>query len=193
MAGAEYGLLIYDIPSDEPRLAARIPKAVRKHALRVNLSCYLFPWRDEAAVRAAIAEAEEDLEEACEAYVIPQGETSVQDLLDLAQASAQKGVENLMRSMVSRASGMAEFIKEKIADGELAADGAEEYELRRRRSILRNFLERKAEIEAVCIALRISGRVKGVFAAAEKAAEAERECVKKLAEAAGARCRTATA
>lgn len=40
----EYGMVVYDVPSDNQKLYYRIWTKIRKYGIRINLSVYLIPW-----------------------------------------------------------------------------------------------------------------------------------------------------
>jgi len=55
---SEYGMCVYDIPSDCKNLYMRIWKRIRKYAICINLSVYLIPWGNRLFLQNIIEEAE---------------------------------------------------------------------------------------------------------------------------------------
>jgi hypothetical protein len=55
---SEYGMVVYDIPSNCQNLYMRIWKRIRKYAIRINLSVYLIPWGNRLFLQNIIEEAE---------------------------------------------------------------------------------------------------------------------------------------
>lgn len=53
----EYGLLVYDIPSNNKKLYARLRKAIKGKCLRINLSVYLIPWAQKQQMDDIISSA----------------------------------------------------------------------------------------------------------------------------------------
>lgn len=54
----EYGVLVYDVPTEAKTLYNKIQRKIRKVAIRINLSVYLFQWGKLDALKEIVNEAQ---------------------------------------------------------------------------------------------------------------------------------------
>lgn len=58
MEKQEYGVLVYDVPTDAKALYNKIQRQIRKVAIRINLSVYLFQWGKLGKLKDIVMEAQ---------------------------------------------------------------------------------------------------------------------------------------
>lgn len=178
----KHGLVIYDVPEHLQKLSRKICKAVRKFGLMSNKSAYLFPWENLAAVRAAAAEAQAQLDQQCKVYVLAQHPDTEAECLTMAKDAAEGIVRSIHDSLVKRIAELPEVIKKRLEEKKLEGKDISKYLRQRRSAMVRDSEKRLEEVSAQIFALRIEGALTGWLAQAERVVKEERAMVEKLQE-----------
>lgn len=88
----EYGVLVYDVPSDHMRLYHRLHRKISRQAIRVNLSVYLFPWGLREGLERIVAEAHEGIYGRANVKYLKFDASQEAELLALAKESLRREV-----------------------------------------------------------------------------------------------------
>jgi len=96
---AEYGMVVYDIPSNCQNLYMRIWKRIRKYAIRINLSVYLIPWGNRLFLKNLIEEAEAATGQKATFAIMKYDEASKNDVEVLAREHLNREIVDTVKRL----------------------------------------------------------------------------------------------
>lgn len=155
------GLLLYDVPEEYKLLAGVLRRTVRKFALRVNLSCYVFPWENKTLVEGTVAEVQERTGQECSARILAQSPVAEPELLEMAKESAGSMLSELHKGLMARIAKIPQVIEKQVNDGKINADEMDETRLKKSLAIIRDVQLRAGEIKNLSTLMQIEGSVQG--------------------------------
>lgn len=160
----EYGIVIYDIPTRSKRLYYRVHSRIRRRALQMNLSVYLFSWGQRDQLDDLIKEAEADT-----------GQKATFNILKFDTASEEKIREIAVQCLVREIGETARRIKARVNKAR------EKYADIPDRSV-RNF-ERRLEIaEGLALVFGLTTEIQDAMAAGKQIFQAEMDALKAMRE-----------
>ena len=98
--GIEYGILIYDIPEENNNLYQLIWKQIRKKAIRLNLSVYLFKWGQKSDLESVVEKAQQDTGEYASVFVSKFDNCSLKDVQKAAKTSLIREVTDIKKRLL---------------------------------------------------------------------------------------------
>lgn len=176
------GLLVYDVPEQYKLLAGKLRQRVRRFALRVNLSVYLFPWQNKELIEGTVAEVQEETGQTCSARVLPQAKEAEPQLLEMAKDAAGRMLDELYKGLRIRLDRAPEIVARRILSGKLNVNDKDKERVRRAKTILRDVKKRADEIARMGLFLKIEDTVKGWHQMVEDLVALEAEVIKKAEE-----------
>lgn len=174
------GLLSYDVPDKNRRMANLLRRRIHPFALRVNLSLYLFPWASAELVEGTVLEVREQTGQTASANVIPQTAASEPYLLPMVEIAVQKEFEDLAKGLSGRIQRMPELIRKAVEAKKVDQNDTIKEERRRRRGIFRDVKRKVDELNGVCVALRLQDTFRGWARVALDVLEAEGKAISDL-------------
>lgn len=100
---SEYGMVVYDIPSNCQNLYMRIWKRIRKYAIRINLSVYLIPWGNRLFLKNLIEEAEAATGQKATFAIMKYDEASKNDVEVLAREQLNREITDTIKRLEVKA------------------------------------------------------------------------------------------
>jgi hypothetical protein len=93
--GVKYGVLIYDVPQDNPQLYHKVYRKIRRKAIRLNLSVYLILWGMKEELEGVIEEAQQETGQLATVCVLPFDNRSVEDIRIAAKQSLANEIKGI--------------------------------------------------------------------------------------------------
>jgi len=100
--GITYGILVYDVPNGHQSLYNKLYRAIRRLAIRVNLSVYLFQWGLKEKLEQIVAEAEYETGNRAAVFVLPFDNRSVDKVRRLAASALKQQVDELVKRLYKK-------------------------------------------------------------------------------------------
>jgi len=150
-----YGILIYDVPSNNQKLYNKLRTRITRRAIRMNQSVYIMKWGMKDAIQDIVDEAFESTGQRATVCMLPFDPSSRTEILQLAKDSLINEVRNVAERLSQR-------VKDCLAKSE---DLPSRYFDRAK--------ERLVEAEGLAIMFCLSQDLDAVMAAARNIFEAE--------------------
>ena len=179
------GLIVYDVPSDHPKMAYRLRNALALSgtALRVNLSAYLFPWGRKHEIDAAVKEVMDTTAGSAHVCSILQDEASGEELDAMVYRAANEMLAELRESVVVRVAAVEALVEKAIDDGTVDVNDKDRTIYRRRQIIVNDVARRAKALKSACIIFTLTGNVMSAIEALEEAVNVESAALKAMKDA----------
>ena len=96
--GIQYGLMIYDVPQENTKLNHKVYSKIRKRAIRLNLSAYLFLWGMKDELELLVSEAQAETGQFATVCVLPFDNNSLEEI----RLAARQSLINELQRMGER-------------------------------------------------------------------------------------------
>lgn len=115
-SGIEYGILIYDVPQDNPQLYHKVYTRIRKKAIRLNLSVYLFLWGMKEELEGIVTEAQEETGQYATVCVLPFDSRATEEVQRAAKESLIIELKKLQKRLLDTIAKNRKEAEEKGVD-----------------------------------------------------------------------------
>jgi hypothetical protein len=175
-----HALLVYDVPDKNTQLAGKLRERIRKIALRVNLSVYLFRWEDKHIVEGVVAEVRDETGQTCSARILAQSPEATQELLLMGREASGRMLDELFKGLRLRIDRAPELIEKQIAAGKLDPALTKKARARRVKVIIKDVKKRVEEIGRLALFLQISDDIRGFYDTVQDLLKVEGEALDRL-------------
>lgn len=182
MRDVMHGIVMYDFPVAHRNAASRLKNRIRKFALWINDSAYLFPWENKATVMSAVVDIRASMPDGCLLYALAQHPETSKDLLNLAAVSVQRLLGEMTDGLAKRIAAAPSRVAARVTEGKLAEGLSARAVRRSRMSAVADVRARLAMIKRHCVDLKITGATEGWVRQAEEMVKAEAEALERAWE-----------
>jgi len=95
----EYGVLVYDVPQNNLKIYTRIQSRIRRHALRINLSVYLFKWGLKEKLEEIVEEARRETGQYAAVAIMKFDSSSEEELRRVAREALHHEIRDISRRL----------------------------------------------------------------------------------------------
>lgn len=154
----EYGILMYDIPEDHQTLYFKIQSRIRRRAIRLNLSVWLFKWGMKEELEQLIEEAKQEVpNQTAVVFMAKFDNSSHEDLRVQARACLLRDLKQL-----------GERLLKKITEAKEKAEEKGERFDHLRTAYLKEMKKRLEEAEALAMLFCLTHDTKHAFESTQK-------------------------
>lgn len=136
MGEIKNGLVMYDVPQTERHLATLMRTRIRRFALRVNNSVYVFPWENRELVAGVVEEIHEKTGKVCAARILAQAAEADAEIKVMVVEAGNLLLGNLHKGLQARLSKIPARLDSLIVSGKMSPNERTKHQLRDRKSVV---------------------------------------------------------